>query len=135
MLHLPPSAPIAVACSSTLSGAAAWSWLLLLLLLLRLLLLLLLLRWCNFNLNRWWWPCLLLGLWLNYHHLLLLWLLSKHSRHLGHQLEWSPRLDGVQPHVRPGQVLHLLLLDWSCYEGMSCRRVQHWSTMHVHYRG
>jgi len=104
-----------------------------LLLWLLLLLLLLLLRWCYFNLNRWWRRCLLLGLWLNYHHLLLLWLLSKHSRHLGHQLERSPGLDGVQPHVPPGQVL--LLLNWSCYEGMTCRRIQHWSTVHVHYRG
>ena len=77
-------------------------------------------------------------------HLLLLWLLSKHSRHLGHQLERSPGLDGVQPHVPPGQVLHLamldnwlgkhlLLLNWSCYEGMTCRRVQHWCTVHVHW--
>ena len=84
MLHLPPSTPITVTCSSALSRAAAWRWLLLLLLL-WLLLLLLLLRWCYFNLqeigvrfsssceifnlNRWWWRCLLLGLWLNYHHL------------------------------------------------------------------
>merc|ERR1719369_1430515 len=115
MLHLPPSTSIAVACSSALCRAAAWRVLLLLLLLL--------LRWCYLNLNRWRWRCLLLGLWLNYHHLLLLWLLGKHSRHLGHQLEWGPGLDGVQPHVPPGQVL--LLLDWSCYKGMTCRRVQH----------
>ena len=77
-------------------------------------------------------------------YLLLLWLLCKHSRHLGHQLEGRPGLDGVQPHVRSSQVLHLtmlevplashlLLLDWSCYKGMSCRRVQHWCTVHVHW--
>ena len=78
--------------------------------------------------------------------LLLLWLLGEHSRHLSHQLERRPRLDGVQPHVRSSQVLmhlimlqvpslasHLLLLDWSCYKGMSCRRVQHWCTVHVHW--
>merc|ERR1719210_2327589 len=120
MLHISPS--IAVRCSSAVSRVAAWR---------RLLLLLLLLRWCHFNLNRWRWRCLLLHLWLNYHHLLLLWLLGKHSRHLGHQLEWSPGLDSVQPHVRPGQVLHLLLLYRSCNERMSCRRVQHWCPTHV----
>ena len=86
----------------------------------------------------------LLCCWDTITHLLLLWLLCEHSRHLGHQLEGRPGLDGVQPHVRSSQVLHLtmlevplashlLLLDWSCYKGMSCRRVQHWCTVHVHW--
>lgn len=99
-----------------------------------LLVLLLLLRWCHFNLNGWWWCCWLLGLRLNYHHLLLLLrLLSQHGRHLGHQLERRSRLNGVQAHVGAGQVLHLLLLDWSCNKRMACRSVQHRCTVHVHY--
>ena len=69
--------------------------------------------------------------------LLLLRLLCKHgSGNLGDQLQrLDARLDRVQAHVRPSrQVLHLtrlgmwlgkylLLLDWSCYQGVACRCV------------